>query len=279
MAKSRTIESPSSDDDVPEVISKSTSKASARRHQKALQNFEAEEKARRKTRNREREMKLKERAVATGKNNHSRPTEFAKGESSNRNISREEEDEDLEMDMSRAADGGNDNRMKARMDRAIQEALEEDDEEEKFGGFGGELDDADMLVDSGSEDAEDATISHEGNSDSGAEDPEGISEGSMSEGERTLPPSNIHRSGRRPQYLSDDLFTAAFASQKSKLSTQKASLNHREPARKRRRKPSGRPKDVVVGYAAISISWVAGLLIPPKRSHYSDIDPIIGSQK
>lgn len=250
MAKSRTIESSSSDDDVPEVISKSTSQASARRHQKTLRNFEAEEKARRKTRNRERDMKLKERALATRKNKHSQPKEFAKGGSSNKNIPGEEEDGDLEMDMSRVTDGGSDNRMKARMDRAIQEALEEDDEddgEEELWGFGSELDDATMLIDSGSEDAEDTIMSHEGNSDSSAGSPENISEGSMSEGEGTLTPSNLHRSRQRPLYLSDDLFVAAFASQKSTLSAQKANLNHREPTRKRQRKPSGRPKDVVVG--------------------------------
>lgn len=249
MAKSRTIESSSSDDDVPEAISKSTSQASARRHQKNLRNFEAEEKARRKTRNRERDMKLKERALATRKNKRPQPTELAKGGSSNKNIPGEEEDDDLEMDMSRATDGGNVNRMKARMNRATQEALEEDDEEEEFGGFGSELGDATMLIDSGSEEAEDTIISHEGNSGSGAGSPENISEGSMSEGEGTLTPSNLHRSRRRPLYLSDDLFVAAFASQKSTLSAQKANLNHREPTRKRQRKPSGRPKDVVVGYA------------------------------
>lgn len=244
MAKSRTIEDSSSDDDAPDVVSKSASKAMARRDQKALRNFEIEEKTRRKMRNRERETKLKERALATRGNKHSQVTQIVESGSSDKNISGEDDDDgDLEMAMGDSTDGGSDRRMEARMLRAMQEAVgedDEDDEEEEFRGFGDELDDADMASDS------EDSMSHK--STSCAEDPESISEGSMSEEEESHTPGDVHRS-RRPQYLSDDLFAAAFASQKSKPSTSKPSLNRREATRKRQRKPSGRPKDVIVGYA------------------------------
>ncbi|KAH7918165.1 hypothetical protein BV22DRAFT_1134812, partial [Leucogyrophana mollusca] len=55
----------SSDDEAPEAVSHSASKADVRRTENALREFEASEKARRKDRNRERDRKLKERAVVT----------------------------------------------------------------------------------------------------------------------------------------------------------------------------------------------------------------------
>ncbi|KAH7917057.1 hypothetical protein BV22DRAFT_1135738 [Leucogyrophana mollusca] len=54
-----------SDDDAPEAVSHSVSKADVKRTEKALREFKAGEKARRKDRNRERDRKLKERAVVT----------------------------------------------------------------------------------------------------------------------------------------------------------------------------------------------------------------------
>ncbi|KAL4064781.1 hypothetical protein V8B97DRAFT_1986962 [Scleroderma yunnanense] len=248
MGKTRAIEQSSSDDDAPEIISTSKSRASARRDQKALRNFEAEEKARRKTRNRERDTKLKERALTMKTNKRSKLTDAVESGNADEKVTGEEEDEDMDMDMSGATDDGNDERMKARMHRAMQNAVEEDeadnDEEREFRGFGGELDDDEISADSGSEDA---IMSHEGNSDSSAENPEKVSEDSTSEEEEIPASSRKHRPIRQPQYLSDDLFAAAFASQKSTPSTQKTSLVHQEATRKRPRKPSGRPKDIVVG--------------------------------
>ncbi|KAN0101025.1 hypothetical protein V8E55_001009 [Tylopilus felleus] len=248
--KTRKMQDPLSDDDAPEVVSHSTSKASAKRVQKALHDFEAEEKARRKARNRERDQKLKERARVTrgektgGKLKGVRFTDQGENEGES---GEERSDVDVDDDV------------EARMLRAMRDAAgeaesgegedDEHDNEDEFRGFGMDLGD-DMASSSGSfsaqdEDDEDARMSL-GESDS--IDPEAPTDDEeMDKDEETLQASICRRS-KKADYLADDLFAAAFASQNSKpVPKKRVEPAQQETVKKRRRKFSTRPKDLVIG--------------------------------
>ena len=241
-------------DDAPEVVSRSVSKADAKRQEKALREFEAEEKARRKARNRERDQKLKERARVTngGKSGEKRKkVRFAEVEEAGDESVDEKDD------------------VEARMLRAMRDAADEvgggegeaDDDDSDgdgdgdFMGFGQGMDLGDDIA-SGSdssqdEDDEDAKMLM-GEDDSidleALADDEAMDEDE--EDDETTPlQSNIHRSNKKADYLADDIFAAAFASQNSK-STPKKSVQstQQQTAKKRRRKSTARPKDLVVGY-------------------------------
>lgn len=250
--KTRKMQDPLSDDDAPEVVSHSTSKASAKRVQKALHDFEAEEKARRKARNRERDQKLKERARVTrgektgGKLKGVRFTDQVLEGENEGESGEERSDVDVDDDV------------EARMLRAMRDAAgeaesgegedDEDDNEDKFRGLGMDLGD-DMASSSGSfsaqDEDEDARMSL-GESDS--IDPEAPTDDEeMDEDEETLQAS-IRRRSKKADYLADDLFAAAFASQNSKpVPKKRVEPAQQETVKKRWRKFSTRPKDLVIG--------------------------------
>ena len=236
-------------DDAPEVVSRSVSKADAKRQEKALREFEAEEKARRKARNRERDQKLKERARVTkgGKSGEKRKkVRFAEVEEAGDESVDEKDD------------------VEARMLRAMRDAADEvgggegeaddDDSDGDFMRFGQGMDLGDDIA-SGSdssqdEDDEDAKMLM-GEDDSidleALADDEAMDEDE--EDDETTPlQSNIHRSNKRADYLADDIFAAAFASQNSKSTPKKSVQSTQQQTKKRRRKSTARPKDLVVGY-------------------------------
>ncbi|KAI6153069.1 hypothetical protein BKA82DRAFT_4085647 [Pisolithus tinctorius] len=190
----------SSDDDAPEVVSKSASRANARRDQKTLRNFTAEQNARKKAQNRERDKKLKERAQTSTKKKK-------------RPVTKLQEAEDGEPSESEG-DG--------RSSPGIGEPMSGDSEVE---------DDPDTAMHL-EEDAED--------------EEEPIFEEMQSE--RLDNPSRRPRA-QEPQYLSDELFAAAFASQKSNpVSIEAERSTKSEPSsRKRRRKRPEGPKDIILG--------------------------------
>ncbi|KAG8220210.1 hypothetical protein J3R82DRAFT_1247 [Butyriboletus roseoflavus] len=106
------------------------------------------------------------------------------------------------------------------------------------------------------EDDDDAEMSFE---ESDSTDPE-----AQTDDEETTPlQANVHKSGRKADYLADDLFAAAFASQNSKLPTKKdMESTQQQTVRKRRRKSIARPKDLVIGYFIVFSCPVRGSLIP-----------------
>ncbi|KAI5997800.1 hypothetical protein F5J12DRAFT_850436 [Pisolithus orientalis] len=235
----------SSDDDAPEVVSKSTSRANARRDQKTLQNFTAEQNARKKAQNRERDRKLKEQAQISTKKKIRPATklqETADGEPS-----------ESEGDGRSSPVGGNrdDGHVRDRMLRAMQDAAEEgdseDSDEELEGGIG-----EPMSGDSEVEDDPDTAMHlEEESSDTSIADLEEDEEEPIFEEMRS---ERLDRSSRRPraqepQYLSDELFAAAFASQKSNpVSIEAERSTKSEPSsRNRRRKLPEGPKDIILG--------------------------------
>lgn len=255
--KAQKMQDSSSDDDAPEVVPHSASKADAKRSQKALHDFEAEEKARRKARNRERDQKLKERAQATkgGKTGVKlKGVKFV--------------DQELEGEEGGSGEGEDheDDGVEARMLRAMKDAADEvesdegeddDDDDDEFGGFGQGMDSDDGTV-SGSdssfaqEDEDDAEMSLGESDPIGPEAP--MDDEEMDEDEETTPPqANVHKSSRKADYLADDLFAAAFASQDSKsLPKKNIESTQQQTIRKRRRKSIARPKDLVIGYVMLS---------------------------
>ncbi|KAF9229804.1 hypothetical protein BS17DRAFT_771947 [Gyrodon lividus] len=252
--KTRRIEELPSDDDAPEVVSQSTSKANSKRDQKALRNFEAEEKARKKAQNRERDQKLKERARVTKAVKRSGNSE------SKRPWDGDEDGEENGADESGDDDDGR--AVEERMLRAMMDAAEEiesgegEDEEDEFTGFGGmDLDD-DMPSGSGSaseedhSDDEDIAMWHGGSDPDGKLDPEAPTDDEDMDGDsgdNEVAPRQ--KNARKSDYLADDLFMAAFSSQKSKISTGKTSIESGklQTLKKRRRKPTARARDLVIG--------------------------------
>ncbi|KAG6332438.1 hypothetical protein ID866_6655 [Astraeus odoratus] len=264
MAKSRVIEQQCSDDDSPEVVSQSVSRASARRDSKAIRTFDAQEKARKKERNRERDRKMKERALTTRKNKRPSPAKLL-GEGSVHDAIYEREDggHDAESNEEGANHRAED-RARERMLRAMHDAAEEDVEEEEegneFQGFRGMDSDVDMSPG----DRNGVVVPNNATED----------EDESTDGEKTFAPVNNNRFSQQAQYLSDDLFITAFASQKSNPTTAKPDHpNQCESTRKRVRNKSGRSKNVVVGRTIRTLSRLSDpkskaivRTLPPKRS-------------
>ena len=255
--KARRIQDSSSDDDAPEVVSHSMSKADAKRNQKTLHDFETEEKARRKARNRERDQKLKERARVT---KGGKAGEKPKGV---RFVDQALEGED---DEESGDDGGEDD-VEARMLRAMRDAAgeaessegDDDDDDDKrgeFRGFGQGLNlGDDVASDSDSSFAQDEDNEDDGMSlgESDSMDPEAPTDDEEmvedDEDETASLPANIRRPGRKADYLADDLFAAAFSSQNSKPPSKKsAEKTRQQTVKKRQRKSIAHPKDLLIGY-------------------------------
>jgi len=136
------------------------------------------------------------------------------------------------------------------------EGDDDDDKDGEFRGFGlGDLGD-DMASDSDSDSsfAQDEDDESDGMSlgESDSMDPEApTNDEEMDEDEEdeTAPhPANIHRPGRKANYLADDLFTAAFSSQNSKPPPKKSAEETRpQTVKKRQRKSIAHPKDLLIG--------------------------------
>lgn len=255
--KARKIQDASSDDDAPEVLSRSTSQADAKRSRKALRDFEVEEKARRKARNREKDQKLKERARVT---KGGKVSEKLKGvkfvdqalegeEEEESGEGRDEVDDDVEARMLRA--------MRDAADEVESGEEEEDDEDVEFKGFGRGMD----LVDDMASCSNSSLAQDEDDADAEALpgedeliDPEAPTDDEEMDGdeENTSHQANIiHRPSSNVDYLADDLFAAAFASQNSKSVAKKsADVTQQKMVKKRRRKSIASPKELVVGYVA-----------------------------
>ncbi|KAI6113773.1 hypothetical protein EDD16DRAFT_1124924 [Pisolithus croceorrhizus] len=248
MAKPRITEQSSSDDDAPEVVSKSASRANVRRDQKALRSFEAEQNARKKAQNRERDKKLKERALSTKKKKKEVPA--AKLQGGGYDEISENEGGGRSSLGGGSRSGEDDRHIKKRMLRAMQDAAEEDNSDEYDEEFGGGSAGS-MLDDSEAGDDPD-TVMHlqEDSSDTSIADPEKDEDEPTLAAKQSEQSKNISRRPRprEPQYLSEDLFTAASASQKLKpVTTETGHSTQNEPSKKRRRKRPEGPKDIILG--------------------------------
>jgi hypothetical protein len=253
--KTRKIQDLSSDDDAPEVVSRSTSKADAKRNQKTLHDFETEEKVRRKARNRERDQKLKERARVT---KGGKAGEKLKGV---RFIDQALEGEDEEESGEDGGDVYDD--VEARMLRAMKDAAgeaesgegdDDDDMNGEFRGDGQRLDlGDDMASGSDSSFVQDEDDEYVGLSlgESDSIDPEAPTDDEeMDEDEQdetTSFQANMPKPSRKADYLADDLFVAAFALN-SKPPPRKSAEKIQQPTvKKRQRKFIAHPKDLMIG--------------------------------
>lgn len=201
----------SSDDEAPEAISFESEKKAAKGRATAIQQFQAQEKQKERQKNRQRDQVLKERASAR-KRSHGEDV----------NDESESEDEDSIFDSPRSRDG-----LEARMDRAMKEAagesnLDSDDEGDESG--------------------------------HSSDDPETVEEHTALAGSREATSDEEEdRSDsdelqtRRPDYLPDHLFTAAFAQVSSSSSSKRKVSSQKAPVKKRKRARKSNSRDVIVG--------------------------------
>ncbi|KAG0704693.1 hypothetical protein DFH29DRAFT_910532 [Suillus ampliporus] len=242
----------SSDDDAPEAVSHSISKSNAKRAEKNLRDFEAEENARKKAHNRERDRKLKERAIVTRMGKLSENT-VRKGK---RKASRESI---VESDESSAKEDETpeDNTLEMRMRRAMEDAAGEMDNGDDEGGDRDleNLTDEEMDGESGDSgiDEEMAEFDAEGRLEEDEEVTDGSEDESADEDQpKILPP--LTKSSAKAQYLEDGLFASAFASQSAHAiadTTATRPLQKVQTSRKRQRRPLARAKDLLVGTRTI----------------------------
>ncbi|KAI6137109.1 hypothetical protein F5141DRAFT_1209429 [Pisolithus sp. B1] len=246
MAKPRITEQSSSDDDAPEVVSKSASRANVRRDQKALRSFEAEQNARKKAQNRERDKKLKERALSTKK----KESPVAKLKGDGYDEASENEGSGRSSPGGGSHSGEDDRYIKKRMLRAMQDAAEEDNSDEYDEEFGGGSAESVSDDSEAGDDPDTAMHLEEDSSDTSIADLEEDEDEPILATKQPEQSKDISRRPRprEPQYLSDDLFTAAFASQKLKpVTTETGHSTQNEPFKKRRRKRPEGPKDIILG--------------------------------
>ncbi|KAJ8594671.1 hypothetical protein M405DRAFT_464254 [Rhizopogon salebrosus TDB-379] len=257
MAHPRPSDLTSSDDDAPEAVSHSISKRNARQAEKTLRGFEAEENARKKSQNRERDRKLKERAIVTRMGKLS-------DNASKKGKQKAQKESDLESDDSasqRSADDGEtpgDNALEMRMRRAMEDAAAETgdgDDEDNYGDLG---DPSDGEMDRGSgESGIDEEMAELG-AESGSEEQDGEAENIMEDQsadededqQKIFPP--WMKSSAKAQYLEDELFASAFASQNTQAVNTPTKLSQKvQPSRKRQRRPLKHAKDPLVGTRTI----------------------------
>ena len=200
-------ESSSDDEGAPETISLAQSKKEIQKLDAELKKAEIAARKSKKSQNREMDRKLKERADM------------------NRGGKQKGDDDDDEV-------GG----LEARMNRAMQEAQEEMDEDGESGSVGDSEKDSDDK-----EEQEDV---------SSLEDEQGSEEDE--EGEAEILPPNPLKIKHNANHLPDELFTAAFAS-KASTSKRKAPDDNKEdnPPKQTSKKPkrSHTRRDLIVGYA------------------------------
>ncbi|KAH9837980.1 uncharacterized protein C8Q71DRAFT_571441 [Rhodofomes roseus] len=216
-----------SEDDAPDTLTFDSSKEAAKGAEHALQQHRAAERQKRKELNRDRDRRRKEQAQSATR----------KGKQP-AGASEESEEEG----------GGPKSELEARMERAMQEAELESDEEDEVGEEWGGIDDGGHRDgesdDEGSsdedEEASDAENSNATGSDSDAE--------SASE-----PPASSKKAPRAPTYLPDHLFKAALSAPAS--SSKRRFDTADEPSdprpRKKRAKRPGKAKDIVAGSRTI----------------------------
>ncbi|OJA08257.1 hypothetical protein AZE42_02068 [Rhizopogon vesiculosus] len=255
MARSRPSDPTSSDDDAPEVVSHSISKSNAKRAEKTIRGFEAEENARKKSQNRERDRKLKERAVVTRMGKLS-DNALRKGKR------KAEREPDLESDggasEGSAEDGETpeDSALEMRMRRAMEDAAAEigDGDDEDNNGDPEDLSDEDM--DGGSGESGIGEEMSELDTESGLEEDGEVEDASMEdesgdEDEDQILPLPM-KSSAKAQYLEDGLFASAFASQNTHAVDTATKLSQKvQPSRKRQRRPLKHAKDLLVGTRTI----------------------------
>ncbi|KAH7917463.1 hypothetical protein BV22DRAFT_1135384 [Leucogyrophana mollusca] len=258
-----------SDDDAPEAVSHSVSKADVKRTEKALREFEAGEKARRKDRNRQRDRKLKERAVVTRVLGGSGSGDGVTGKAVDKVSSKgkaavegktkviqvvpEEDSEGSDDEQGEGVDEL-DSALEARMRRAMEDAAGEigGDDEEMGSGAEEEHEDGEADGDDDDEDEDDEGVDEDElmDSDNGASDPEASSD-EFTDFSHPVAPSKRPKSNPSPKYLQEDLFTAAFASQSQPA--QKTAPSAAKPPLPKKRRPRSQPhvKDMVIGSRTI----------------------------
>ncbi|OCH91743.1 hypothetical protein OBBRIDRAFT_886749 [Obba rivulosa] len=243
--------SESSDDEAPEALSFGQSKRAAKGEQNARQQLEAEQKQKLKQKNRERDRVLKERAAQV------KEKEKAFTGRKGRRVAREEDPDESADEAPRPPQDD----LESRMERAMREAAEESDEDEKgFGGFDPEREsDEDGASLSGhseeEEDGEEGGSHVDGNDAVHVDEGEDISDEDEQGSEDEEPSDEDATSDQHlpnDDYLPDHLFQDAFSAIATSSSKRKASESRssQRPVKKRKR-PSQLGRDILVGSRTI----------------------------
>lgn len=266
MSPQRLTLSDSSDEEAPEALSFGSSKKAAKAAQNELLTFQVAEKLKRKEKNREKDRLQKERAAQT------------KLKGKGKQVERPKKTSLVASDEEEGAEGGEQDDLEARMERAMRDAENEEEEEEdadmmsfermhQFGEAGsgtwqqqedddeeGEMDEDD--ADEDEEDEEDEDMEDVGDDD------EDISE--EDEGEDALQLEDKPNS----KYLSDSLFESAFAQAnvaksskpKAAKSLKKNAKNAKLSSSNKRKRVKRGPKDIVIGCDTNLAMWKSPLM-------------------
>lgn len=223
MAPYRTDNLSSSDDEeeAPEAVSLVQSKRTANVQETTLKEIQAAEKERRKEHNRERDRKLKERADATRK-------------------------------LRKAVDLGDGGELRARMERAMQDAEEEmdgEDEDEDMSGSGDTTSDGDSESgeDDDDDDAEqDIELGETVEGDVMRSEDEDDDQINSSDSDESTLKENLTKN---PQHLPDHIFASAFTpdAQHSSSRQPKDLTTSSRKARKRKNTRQNGAKDLILG--------------------------------
>ena len=252
MARPRSSDPTSSDDDAPEMVSHSLSKKNAKRAEKTLRGFEAEQNARKKSQNRERDRKLKERAIVTRMGKLSDKA-LLKGKQKAQMESRDgSSSEDSAEDETHE-----DNALEMRMRRAMEDAAAEigDGDDEDNDEDPEDLSDEEVGGGSGESEIDEGMAELDAESEFEKDEEDGIMDESADEDDdqrKILPPPI--KSSVKAQYLEEGLFASAFASQNSHKVDAATKLPQKvQPSRKRQRRPLTHVKDLLVGCVTQSL--------------------------
>ncbi|KAL5483431.1 hypothetical protein ACEPAI_8662 [Sanghuangporus weigelae] len=242
------------EDIAPETITLSDSKKHAKRLNKVQQTAESDAKRQRKERNRRRDENLKRRAQETRGDDKRRNERRLQREKTNEN--EDEETRNLE----------------ARMQRAMQEAdVEEDDEKESWGDFE-DQEDIEVGVGTGS-DSDSSDHPSEENELSSDESIYDVEEEGMGEGPSDAEPSN----DPELDYLPDHLFSEALSKKATTRSKKDSSLDEQSLKTKsnqeRKLTKKRKTKDIVLGSKTIRtispkstrVSLAASGTLPPGK--------------
>ncbi|TDL20583.1 hypothetical protein BD410DRAFT_829631 [Rickenella mellea] len=264
------------EDESPETVSLSQSRATAKGKEIALNNAATREKQKRKESNRLRDLKLKQRAEET-RGSTSKTIQLRSGSADS-----SDGEKQAKKGKERSGNRATEMSVEDRMERAMREAMEEDGT------------DADSGADSGGDD-EDMEFGQDNSEQSGFSDDEeeggalgsstGDSEGEDNEDEGTRDLKGSHsrnipqwKKAAQEEYLPDHIFAAAAATApsrqtKSSDKTPAGKLKPSEKQKKKRRRRQG-GKDLIIGAKTIRTLpqpriaapiLAAASTVPPRR--------------
>ncbi|CCM05310.1 uncharacterized protein FIBRA_07524 [Fibroporia radiculosa] len=245
--------STSSDDEAPEAFTFGSSKKAAQDDQITILKFEAAEKSKKKQKNRERDRVLKERAELAKANLARKRKSKSKGK----------EKAVVAAEASEGGNAGGRNNLESRMERAMREAEDESDLDDKTHGMGAgsriEGDDSDGIGGGSEGGEEDIEMSGDDR-----EEGSGLLDKGSYEDEEADDSFSQHFTVSNNRYLPDHLFSSALSKPIPKPSSKRKLdlADTPEPPALRRKRAKHPSKDINIGSRTIRTMSSPSLAVP-----------------